>query len=80
MNTYRLRYYAVLREQCGISEETVESDATTIAELYREICRRHNLTFPAGYLKVAQNGKLVPWNTALHNQDEVAWLPPYSGG
>ena len=43
----RVRYFAVLRDQRGLGEESVATEASTAAELYEELARRHGFTLPA---------------------------------
>src|SRR5690606_6196462 len=55
--TLRIQYYAILREQAGRSEETLDTTAGTPAELYDELRRRHPFQLTASQLKVALNSE-----------------------
>ena len=47
----------------------------------REICRRFpGLQALLGRSAVAVNQRLVDDSTTLREQDEIAWIPPVSGG
>jgi molybdopterin-guanine dinucleotide biosynthesis protein A len=76
----RVQYFALLREQAGCSEETVESAAATPLELLEELRARHGFTLPADMLKVAVNGDFAAWDHALQPGDAVVFIPPVAGG
>jgi molybdopterin synthase sulfur carrier subunit len=48
--------------------------------LYAELSARHGFTFTPDRLRVAVNGAFTDWNFRLADNDEVAFLPPVSGG
>jgi molybdopterin converting factor subunit 1 len=77
---YRLLYFASLADRTGCSEETLESEALNAATLYEEVRVHHALQMKRDRLRVAVNGRFVDWNHSLGNGDEVAFLPPVSGG
>lgn len=76
----RVRYFALLREQRGLDEEQISTDASTAADLYEEIRRRHGFTLPASRLRVAINDEFEPWASAVSDGDAIAFLPPVAGG
>jgi molybdenum cofactor guanylyltransferase len=76
----KIQYYALMREQAGRSEETVETKASTPAELYVELKARHGFTLSAEHLKVAVNAEFVPWSRPLAAGDAVVFIPPVAGG
>jgi molybdenum cofactor guanylyltransferase len=78
--TLRVQYYAILREQAGRSEETLDTTAATPAELYDELCRRHPFQLAATQLKVALNSEFSDWQTPLRHGDTVVFIPPVAGG
>ncbi|WP_157995163.1 NTP transferase domain-containing protein [Peristeroidobacter soli] len=78
--TLRVQYYAILREQAGRSEETLDTTATTPAELYDELRRRHPFQLNAAQLKVALNNDFSDWQTPLRHGDTVVFIPPVAGG
>lgn len=77
---YRLLYFAALSDAAGRSSETVASDARDARALYAELATRHGFSFAPARLRVAVNGAFTGWDHALADQDEVAFLPPVSGG
>jgi molybdopterin converting factor subunit 1 len=78
--TVLVRYFAVLREQRGLGEESVATDASTAAELYEELAKRHGFTLPANRLRVAINDEFEEWGVPVRDADSVAFLPPVAGG
>ncbi len=78
--TVRVRYFAILREQRGVGEETVATGASTAAGLYEELRALHRFTLSAGSLRVAVNGDFAPWSAGFRDGDELAFLPPVAGG
>lgn len=78
--TYRLLYFASLRDSTGCDSETVASTARDPRELYAQIARQHGLTMAAERVRVAVNGEFADWDRALRDGDEIVFLPPVSGG
>jgi len=78
--TVRVRYFAVLREQRGLEEERVATEAATAGELYEELRIRHRFTLPADRLRVAINDDLKPWVAAVRDGDALVFIPPVAGG
>jgi molybdopterin converting factor subunit 1 len=78
----RLRFFATLRERVGTSEATREvSGVTTVGALWRELCREHPaLGAYGGRVAFAVNQQYVDTDHPLQDNDEVAFLPPVSGG
>ncbi len=78
--TIRIQYFAILREQRGLAEETLTTHAPTAAALYEELRARHAFTLPADRLRVAINSDFAPWATALADGQTLAFIPPVAGG
>jgi molybdopterin synthase sulfur carrier subunit len=45
-----------------------------------ECSQRHGFALSADRLRVALNGEFASWDRPLANGDEIAFLPPVSGG
>ena len=76
----RVRLFAALREQAGASE--VEALGATVGEIVDELSLRYGTRF-AGVAEVASsvvNGERASRETSVTDDDEVALLPPVSGG
>lgn len=78
--TYKILYFGLLADRRGTAEESLQSDASTAAALYRELCTAHPLGLPVDAVRAAVNDTYVPWNQALKDGDTIAFLPPMSGG
>lgn len=78
----RVRLFAILRERAGTdSLDIVLEDGARVKDVLSEI----ELRFPAlsallPGCAVALNGSLADLNEKISNEDEVAILPPVSGG
>ena len=77
---YNILYFASLRDVAGADREQVESARADARGLYAELQARHGFALPAERLRVAVNGEFAAWDRALADGDEVAFLPPVSGG
>jgi molybdopterin converting factor subunit 1 len=76
----KIQYYALMREQAGRSEETIDSLAATPADLYRELAARYGFTLAPEQLKVAVNSEFSDWSRQLAAGDAVVFIPPVAGG
>jgi molybdopterin-guanine dinucleotide biosynthesis protein A len=76
----KVRYYALLREQAGRSEEAVTTSARTPRELYEELRRRHPFSLAPEMLRVAVNAEFGEWSQPLAEGDAVVFIPPVAGG
>ena len=76
----KIQYYALMREQAGRSEETLETSATTPADLYTELAARYGFTLSREQLKVAVNSEFSDWSRTLAANDAVVFIPPVAGG
>lgn len=73
-------YFAILRDQRGLSQETIETTAATLSELYEELKEKYRFKLPVDFLKVAVNEQFADWQTQLNRGDTVIFIPPVSGG
>jgi len=75
-----IQYFALLREQAGRSEETVQTSAATPADLFAELNARYGFTLSPEQLKVAVNSEFADWTHRLRAGDSVVFIPPVAGG
>lgn len=75
-----LRLFASAREAAGTGREVVPG--STVEQLLANAVERHGVQFAAvlATCRVWVNGEEVDPATALSERDEVAVLPPVSGG
>lgn len=76
----KIRYFAALREQRGLSEETVDTNSATPAEVYHELAGAHGLTLDPAVVRAAIGDEFAPMDRPLSDGDEVVFLPPVAGG
>lgn len=75
-----VRYFAAFREATGLEQESVETQARTTAELFRESMERHAGLAHEPAALVAVNEAMSDWDTVLSEGDEVLFFPPVAGG
>ena len=80
MKTVHVQYFALLREQRGLSRESVPTAAATAGELYEELRARHALTLTPAQLRVAVNGEFAAWSAPLTEGAQLVFIPPVAGG
>jgi molybdopterin converting factor subunit 1 len=82
MNRYEVRLFASLREQAGTETLGIElPEGATAAELLERLSAlRPDLAGGLRRVVVAAGGRIVPWDAPLPPGEEVALLPPVSGG
>jgi len=80
--TVRVLFFAFLRERLGRSaEDCTVVDGATVADLWSALCKEHPpLEALSGSVLVAVNQEYVTPNHPLASGDEVALIPPVSGG
>ena len=78
----KVLFFGRLRELIGIAEESVEMPGgATLADLFD----RYRARFPqlADFrpsLVASRNQEFASWDTRLSADDDIAFLPPVSGG
>jgi molybdopterin converting factor subunit 1 len=78
----KVLFFGRLKEILGHAEESIASaDAATIEQLFALYATRHpELAKFRPSLVASRNQEFAAWDTPLHSGDEVAFLPPVSGG
>lgn len=80
MKTIHIHYFAILREERGCNQDTIDSAAGSLSELYSDLQSRFNLSMPQSRMRVALNSEFVDWDSPVASGDEVAFIPPVAGG
>ena len=76
-----LRTFAMLRELSADRLEVDLPDGASLADAWAALEARHSAVGPhRPYVRGARNGSYATWDAALADGDEVAFLPPVSGG
>ena len=76
------RLFARLREQAGTDSETVEvAPDSTVQDVYSALRRSYpSLESKLDAVRPAINQEFVDWDAVVGQGDEVAFIPPVSGG
>jgi molybdopterin converting factor subunit 1 len=77
-----VQYYARLRELAGRAEWTAEvADTATIADVWRACLAAHPPVVQLdGRVSAARNAEFTRFDARVAEGDEIAFLPPVSGG
>jgi molybdopterin converting factor subunit 1 len=80
--TVTVLYFGIVRERLGIGEEAVEIDAgATVETLMSRLTDLHpDLADGVESVRVAVNRDYVDSSRVLSDNDEIAVIPPVSGG
>jgi molybdopterin converting factor subunit 1 len=80
--TVRIKLFAIVREAAGTAECSLElSPGDTVLHLLNLLCTRYPGIEPhRRYLRVAVNCSYSSLDQELRDGDEVAVIPPMSGG
>jgi molybdopterin synthase sulfur carrier subunit len=76
----RVLYFASLRDAAGCASEAIEADSLLLSDLYDRQRATHGFVLPRETLRVAVNGAFAAWGDAAEDGDDVAFIPPVSGG
>jgi len=78
----RVRLFARLREQAGFETEALQVPvSSTLANVYDSLRRKHPALEPdRESVRGAINQEFSDWDTVVSQGDEVAFIPPVSGG
>jgi molybdopterin converting factor subunit 1 len=77
--TIRVLFFAYLRERCGREARVDVPEGSTIGDLWSVLCDRLPV-LGDGPIRFALNCVYVDKNHVLHDNDELAVIPPVSGG
>jgi molybdopterin synthase sulfur carrier subunit len=80
----QLKYFASIREQIGLSQEILETQAADLNTLRLELISRgpsYAAALAEGKaIKIAVNQVVSEWHTPLQANAEIAFFPPVTGG
>jgi len=78
----KVLFFGRVRELTGLNEEEGEvREGTTLADLLERYMRRYpQLAGLRASLVASRNQEFVTWDTGIAEGDEIAFLPPVSGG
>jgi molybdopterin synthase sulfur carrier subunit len=78
----KVLFFGRLKDVTGHAEDSIDSaNATTIEQLFALYAARHpELAKYRSSVVASRNQEFAAWDTPLRSGDEVAFLPPVSGG
>ena len=78
----KVLFFGRLKDVVGQSEESLHlNDTSTIEQLFALYSERiPELAKYRSSVVASRNREFASWDTLLHSGDEVAFLPPVSGG
>jgi molybdopterin synthase sulfur carrier subunit len=78
----KVLFFGRLKEIVGRAEDSIEvADGAPIEALFSQCGVRHpGLARFRASLVASRNQEFAAWSTPLHAGDEIAFLPPVSGG
>jgi molybdopterin synthase catalytic subunit len=78
----RVRMFGGLVERTGLHEEVLDiPGGSSVQKLMDIVFEKHPAAVPlAGKIRIAVNQEMAPSDVVLHEDDEVALLPPVAGG
>ena len=75
-----IEYFAALREQAGVSTQTLRTEHNDAKNVYAQLVEEHGFTLTADDLKLAINDEFTHWSNTLRDGDRLVFIPPVSGG
>ena len=77
----KVRFFARLRELAGVETESVQLSAGSgVTDVYEALRATHPSLPVRESVRAAVNQEFADWDARLADGDEVAFIPPVSGG
>ena len=78
----KVLFFGRLKEVAGVAEEFVElTPGSRIEDLFTSfVAREPEFARYRSSVVASRNQEFAAWSTSLHSGDEIAFLPPVSGG
>ena len=78
----KVLFFGRLRELIGLAEEAPElPEGATLAQVFERYAERFpKLAGFRGSMVVSRNQEFATWDAQVAAEDEIAFLPPVSGG
>lgn len=80
MKKYNIKAFGITKEILGGREMVIEVDGTTVAELRQHLNEKYPTLTGLRSLFIAVNNNYAEEQTRLSETDEIALIPPVSGG
>lgn len=80
MARYNIKAFGITRDILGNKENVLELDGRTVADLRQFLMSKYPRLSGLRSLFIAVNHNYADDSIALHETDEIALIPPVSGG
>ena len=80
MNTFKIKAFGITKDFLGGKEASLEIEGNTVAELRAALQQRYPQLLGLRSLYIAVNNDYADENAILNTTDEIALIPPVSGG
>jgi sulfur-carrier protein len=80
MNKYRIKAFGITKDLLGGRETFIEIKGETVADLRSALNERYPQLLGLRSLLIAVNNDYAEEHIALSESDEIALIPPVSGG
>lgn len=80
MTRVTVTWYARLRDERGLAEESIETAAADLGALYDELRAAHGLSLERSRLRAALDDDFADWAVPLADGARVVFIPPVAGG
>jgi molybdopterin synthase sulfur carrier subunit len=80
MNTFRIKAFGITKDFLGGKETSLEIEGNTVGELRAALQERYPQLIGLRSLYIAVNSDYADENLILNGADEIALIPPVSGG
>ncbi|SKC42892.1 MoaD/ThiS family protein [Ohtaekwangia koreensis] len=80
MNTFRVKAFGVTKDILGGKETVVEASGKTVADLRSALTEKYPKLVGLRSLFIAVNNSYADDTALLQESDEIALIPPVSGG
>jgi len=77
----KVRFFARLRELAGVETQALQVQPNaTLSDVYAMLRGMHGALPEQTAVRAALNQEFADWGAVVHEGDEVAFIPPVSGG
>jgi molybdopterin synthase sulfur carrier subunit len=80
MPTLKIEYFASLREQAGVTQESFSGECSTYKDLYEKLSTIHGFVLSADMIQVAVNDEFASMSDPVIDGSKVVFIPPVAGG
>ncbi len=80
VKSIKVKYFASLREQAAIAEESLSTSLATYRELYQFLANQYHFSLADTLIKVAVDDEFADLDDAIQANVCIVFIPPVAGG